>query len=370
MLRLPVEQPRRTAARLVTPAGARPAGGRGARGGHGAERGRARSRGAPLAAPGERAGEAPLPRGLPPAGDLSESRPGDGLSGPRPPYGRARMKGRLPRLLGVLALLASVAYLATVAVHRASSFPEVVWSPRAIGAFAAATGIYLLMLLAGSAAWFLLLRSAGAETSLVTVLAVCGLGQAGKYLPGNVGQYLGRAALARQHGIPLHKSVLTLGFETTGLIVTAAACALLTGAGGSLAAPWKIALLAAAAVAAPFLLVHVLERWFPGILKERLGVERLPRPSVAALGACLALYAAGSAVSWWQAVPAFALSWVLGFITPGAPAGLGVREALLVSGTAALYGPGAALSTALAFRLVTVLGDGIAFLAGAAFRRA
>ncbi|HYU32888.1 MAG TPA: lysylphosphatidylglycerol synthase domain-containing protein [Thermoanaerobaculia bacterium] len=299
------------------------------------------------------------------------------------------MKGRLPRLLGVLALLASVAYLATVAVHRASSFPEVVWSPRAIGAFAAATGIYLLMLLAGSAAWFLLLRSAGAETSLVTVLAVCGLGQAGKYLPGNVGQYLGRAALARQHGIPLHKSVLTLGFETTGLIVTAAACALLTGAGGSLAAPWKIALLAAAAVAAPFLLVHVLERWFPGILKERLGVERLPRPSVAALGACLALYAAvfaggglsfdllarglfgaGSAVSWWQAVPAFALSWVLGFITPGAPAGLGVREALLVSGTAALYGPGAALSTALAFRLVTVLGDGIAFLAGAAFRRA
>jgi len=215
------------------------------------------------------------------------------------------------------------------------------------------------------------------------VLTIWGQAQAGKYLPGNVGQYLGRAALARRYGIPLHQSALTLVFETTGLIVTAAACALLAGTGMSLAAPWKIGLLAAAAVAAPFLLIHVLERWFPEALHRRLGVARLPRPSVAALSGCLALYAvgfvcwglsfellarglfgAGSDLSWVRVVPAFALSWVAGFVTPGAPAGLGVREALLVGGTAPLYGPGTALAAALALRLVTVLGDGLAFLAG------
>lgn len=299
------------------------------------------------------------------------------------------MKGRLPRILGFVVFGVSLGYLATVAMRHASSFPPVTWTSGAVLALVSSTGLYLAMLLAGSTAWFLLLRSAGAQASPGAVLSVCGLGQIGKYLPGNIGQYLGRAALAREQGIPLHKSALTLVFETSGLIVTAAAIAVLAGLTGSPAAhPWKIALLAAGALAAPFLLVYILERRFAGLLQRRLGVTRLPRPSVATLGACMTLYAvcflsggfafdqlarglfgAGSETTWIRAIPAFALSWVAGFVTPGAPAGLGVREALLVGGTASLYGPGTALSTALAFRLITVLGDGLAFLAGAAGRR-
>lgn len=291
------------------------------------------------------------------------------------------MKGRLPTVLGILALAVSLGYLAVVAARHVSSFPEVTWGPRALASLAAATGLYLLMVLGGAAAWSLLLRSLGAGTPASEVLAIWGQAQAGKYLPGNVGQYLGRAALARRHGIPLHRTALTFVFETTCLIVSAAACALLAGA----EAPWKLVLLGAGAVAAPYLLIHVLERWFPDALRRRLGVERLPHPPVATLGGCLALYAvsfacwglsfevlarglfgAGSDLSWARVVPAFALSWVAGFLTPGAPAGLGVREALLVGGTAPLYGPGTALSAALALRLVTVLGDGLAFLAGLA----
>jgi uncharacterized membrane protein YbhN (UPF0104 family) len=287
------------------------------------------------------------------------------------------------RLIGFLALAVSLGYLALVAARRVSSFPEVDWSPRALAAVAAAIGLYLLMVLGGAAAWWLLLRSLGAEARPAVVLAVWGQAQAGKYLPGNVGQYLGRAALARRHGIHLHQTALTLVFETTCLVVAAAACALLAGA----EAPWKLGLLATAAITAPYLLIHVLERWFPGILRKRIGVERLPRPAVATLGGCLALYAAsfacwglsfevlarglfgaGSDLSWARVVPAFALSWVAGFLTPGAPAGLGVREALLVGGTSALYGPGTALSAALALRLITVLGDGLAFLAGSALQ--
>ena len=295
------------------------------------------------------------------------------------------MKGRLPRLLGVLALCVSLGYLAAVAARHASSFPEVAWSPRAVASLAGAMGLYLIMVLTGAVAWFLLLRSTGAAASPVAVLAIWGQAQAGKYLPGNVGQYLGRAALARRHGIPLHQSALTVVFETTALIVTAAACALLAP---WTTAPWKIGLLAAGAVAAPLLLIHALERWFPGALERRLGTARLPRPSLAALGGTMLLYAlgfacwglafellarglfgAGADLSWVRVIPAFALSWVAGFVTPGAPAGLGVREALLVGGTAPLYGPGTALSAALALRLVTVLGDGLAFLVGCALAR-
>lgn len=303
------------------------------------------------------------------------------------------MKTWAPRLLGALLLAASLAYLGILAVRHAASFPKVIWTSGTVAALAGATGLYLVMILAGSIAWFLLLRSSRPETSLTAVLTVCGLAQPGKYLPGNVGQYLGRAVLARQQGVPLQDSALTIVFETAGLIVTAAAWAVFAESMGSAGSAepsdlWKIVLLALAAVTAPFLLVHILERWFPELIQKRFGVTRLPRPSIATLGACLTLYAAsfacgglacellarglfgaGSDVSWTRIVPAFALSWVAGFVTPGAPAGLGIREALLVGGTAPLYGPGIALSTALAFRLVTVLGDGIAFLLGAAARR-
>src|SRR3546814_9620714 len=58
---------------------------------------------------------------------------------------------------------------------------------------------------------------------------------------------------------------------------------------------------------------------------------------------------------------AFALSWVLGFLAPGAPAGLGAREGimlLLLHGSAPAE---ALLIFVLLARVVTVLGDGLCF---------
>jgi hypothetical protein len=301
---------------------------------------------------------------------------------------------RTQRVLGLLALAASLFYLGRVAVRHSASLPPVVWTPASLAALAGATGLYMLALLAGAVAWFLLLRgslSGGGSPPLRAVLVVCALGQAAKYVPGNVGQYLGRAVLARRHGVSLRDSAFTLVLETAGLILAAAACAAFA-APAALTAGGQIALLTTAAVIAviaPCLLIlgaHLLDRRLPASWRAKLGAGPLPVPSAATLAGCLALYAAsfccgGAAVhllarglfaappvAWTRAVPAFAVSWVAGFVTPGAPGGLGVREALLVGGTTPLYGPGTALSTALALRVVSVLGDGLAFLAGLAFR--
>jgi glycosyltransferase 2 family protein len=293
------------------------------------------------------------------------------------------------RLLGLLALAASLFYLGRVAVRHAASLPSVAWTPASLAALAGATGLYLLALLAGALAWFLLLRASHGSPPLRAVLVVCALGQAAKYVPGNVGQYLGRAVLARRHGVSLRDSAFTLVLETGGLILAAAACAAFA-APVTLTAGGRIALLASAAMAAPCLLIlgaRFLDRHLPAAWRAKLGAGPLPVPSAATLAGCLALYAAsfccgGGAVhllarglfaappvSWTHAIPAFAFSWVAGFVTPGAPGGLGVREALLVGGTAPLYGPATALSTALALRGVSVLGDGLAFLAGLVLRR-
>ncbi len=383
------------------------------------------------------------------------------------------MSRRTQRILGLLALAASLFYLGRVAVRHAASLPAIDWTPGSLAAVAGAIGLYMVSLLAGALAWFLLLRGGGQDLgeagrrppalspnpspvrpshtrperergataqpqkpqrrvrsahnspspvrggrevdarergsggeglrrasaptvssspALRAVLVVCALGQAAKYVPGNVGQYLGRAVLARRYGVSLRDSAFTLLLETAGLILAAAACGALAS-GTSVAPGGRIALLAAAAVAAPCLFligVRWLAPWLraklPAAWREKLGSGPLPIPSAATLIACLALYvlsfcSGGGAVhllarglfavppgAWTLAVPAFALSWVAGFVTPGAPGGLGVREALLVAGTAPFYGPGPALSVALALRVVTVLGDGLAFLLGLAFK--
>ena len=52
-----------------------------------------------------------------------------------------------------------------------------------------------------------------------------------------------------------------------------------------------------------------------------------------------------------------AVSWTLGFLTPGAPSGIGVREAVLVFLLSPLVGSAEAIILSILFRLVTVGGD-------------
>jgi hypothetical protein len=66
-------------------------------------------------------------------------------------------------------------------------------------------------------------------------------------------------------------------------------------------------------------------------------------------------------VSFWFVTGVFALAWVAGFVTPGAPAGFGVREAILITLLKPVYGAGVALGVTIALRIVTMIGDGIAF---------
>ena len=54
-----------------------------------------------------------------------------------------------------------------------------------------------------------------------------------------------------------------------------------------------------------------------------------------------------------------ALAWIVGYVVPGAPGGLGLREAVLVLGMSPVVGEAEAMAIALAYRLVTVVADAI-----------
>jgi len=58
----------------------------------------------------------------------------------------------------------------------------------------------------------------------------------------------------------------------------------------------------------------------------------------------------------------FALSWVIGFIVPGAPGGLGIREAMLLLFIGGTFDEGILLSSVVFYRIVCVGGDVIAYV--------
>lgn len=72
---------------------------------------------------------------------------------------------------------------------------------------------------------------------------------------------------------------------------------------------------------------------------------------------------------WLTLVPWIAAAWLLGFLVPGAPGGLGIREFVLVLGLTPVTGEAQAALDALMFRLVTITGDTIMTVIGTVWLR-
>ena len=64
------------------------------------------------------------------------------------------------------------------------------------------------------------------------------------------------------------------------------------------------------------------------------------------------------------------LAWMVGYVTPGAPAGIGLREAVLALGLSPALGESEALVLALLYRLITTVTDGVLAALGFLSRRA
>jgi len=65
----------------------------------------------------------------------------------------------------------------------------------------------------------------------------------------------------------------------------------------------------------------------------------------------------------------FSVSWLVGFITPGSPGGMGVREAIIVASLTKIIGEPESLFVAFLFRIICVLGDLLFFMSSFLFGR-
>jgi hypothetical protein len=244
-------------------------------------------------------------------------------------------------------------------------------------AFALALACYLFGSLLLGAVWVLLVRvAAGRPLRTVPLLLGHLRAQVAKYQPGNVFHLAWRHVAVAREGVGHRVPGAALAMESALLLAAAALLALGVVADPRVQAlaPWARGLVWGAPAAALLACLALV------LLSRRLGLAGLsPARAAGAFAGVLVLdlvffFLAALALRTLcdtpDALPLpawcgwLALAWALGYVTPGAPAGLGLREAVLGLGLAPVLGEAEALAVALAYRLLTLVSDGLLALAG------
>jgi hypothetical protein len=241
-------------------------------------------------------------------------------------------------------------------------------------------------------AWRGLLSGLGVRRTWRELFGIVGITQFAKYVPGNVAQYIGRAGMSLARGIPARPLAVTVILETLLVIAAAVVMGVGTGAlseiglqvvrrhGAQLA---LIGLLVVLAIAGLFVFRRVapalLRRFAPKYAPALDGALLPPQTCLArafvlyccmyvVMGIGLILLAhfllPDAPSDYWLLIAVFALAWVVGFVTPGAPGGLGVREGLMLLMLAPVFSAASASVLVIALRIATTLGDVLILIAG------
>lgn len=305
---------------------------------------------------------------------------------------------RILKGLGLLLALVAGGYFVVYA-HRALAGKDLsaLLDHRVLVATACLTLLYTLSILTTALAWVRLLRAMRQPAGLTRLLPILATTQFGKYLPGNVAQHIGRIALARGIGVQMSPALLSVAYELLLALVASAHIGALTLLWAPPAAllqlqiiQYRVPLLVVVTVGAlvALLLAPRVAIWVTH-LRNPAPEEAIAAPArlnldPATVGSCYALYAssfvmigyglwlvAGSLTLTGALMPgpvffigAFASSWILGFVAPGAPAGLGIREAMLSAWLSAVLPPVEVVLLVVALRIATTLGDLVNFIWG------
>ena len=295
--------------------------------------------------------------------------------GPALPVSVFRLDPDTRRWLNRIGALFGVAGVVFVALRLASYADEIDAAGIGPGGYLALLSLAIvygasnLLLALG---WWRLLRCLGVDAARGWALRAYAISQLAKYVPGNIFQFAGRQAIGVAAGFgngPLAKSALL----ELGLLVGGGALFALLAVPLSFhwlefapAAPY-IHWLALAAFASVALLAMLALARFGGRglqLAALFYLTFLALSGVVFVG-CFAVAGGEAATAHLLAViGAYVIAWLAGLVTPGAPAGIGVREAVLLVLLGNLAAPPVILLAVVIGRAVTVVGDMGFYLAG------
>lgn len=300
------------------------------------------------------------------------------------------------QVLGLLLAVLGLLFFAAKFWQHADSFLSRPWSSNEIVFMGALAALVPFQFCLAAFAWQRILVLFGHRLTLREAVRITYISQLARYVPGNVSHHLGKLVLARSSGVPmavgtgsiLAESLLVLGCGTS------IAAVLLPDLFSDLVlqqwSHWSAELLVACfvgIVAVLGILIFFRKR-LKARLNEIIGMSRYtPKESLFILSTAVGCYLLNflflGALIYWIGLclmpvagfsfllctGAMALAWTVGFLTPGAPAGIGVREFLALLVLSPILGEANTLLLVASHRIVLSLGDLLTFLIGVLLNR-
>lgn len=296
---------------------------------------------------------------------------------------------KIVKIAGNLLMIAAVVFMVKKIIDMDADLSQL-GSPEVIGAFGINLAVQTLLVAAGCFPWMVFTQSlSGKKIPFSSAMPVYTKSNVYKYLPGNVFQYVGRNKLAFDMNISHVDVACATIFDIlfcvfwTGVI----AAVLLGGRIAGLLGKYGVKFLAVGtvgAISAAAVLIFVRIR-FGDKIKEYLSryskaFRKENRKSLMAgifyylvsnivsaamYFACMRLVM-GSSVSFGELTAltgAFMFAWIIGFITPGAPGGIGIRESVMIFVCGEAYQERIILFV-LVTRLASIIADLAAFAVG------
>ncbi len=283
----------------------------------------------------------------------------------------------------------SLGFLGLVLIRGIAEMPDLDFRSGVLWAgLLGGLALYVISQLIGAVSWQSVLRMYGVVLPTGRAESQLLVSQIGKYIPGNVAHLFGRIALARADGLQNMVAtmamlievaiLLTAGFAVVGTLMIFApdlmrklTVDLPDDAATVLVATGIIVVLVG-------LIVGQIIVWRrAGRPRPTIGQLLLPLALHGANFACLGLslwcviYAVnpGSTVSIVYCTAIFTTAWIAGFLMPGAPGGIGIRDGIIALGLELFIGQGTGLLVAFLHRILAIVGDVITFCLGLVLRR-
>lgn len=242
-------------------------------------------------------------------------------------------------------------------------------------------------LLLSGLAWRAGLSALGHRLPLAAAARMFFVSQAGKYIPGSVWPILAQMELGKRYGVPRDRAgiagmMFLVLHLTTGTIVGLATLPLVGELSGSPYANFAWLAIPLLALLVPPILNRLLNLAFKVLRRPPLGASLTWAEVLIPAGWLLIMWFAYAASllallgpfteltvgAFVGSLGSFALAWCAGFLFILAPAGIGVREAILVLVFGPTIGVGSATAVAALLRLVHTAGDLLLALASGALR--
>src|SRR5471030_1945996 len=212
--------------------------------------------------------------------------------------------------------------------------------------------------------WRSILLHLNVEVSKAWAVRVYGISQLAKYVPGNIFHLAGRQALSMAAGLPA-KKVLTSSLYEQGIIIIS-----------GVTAGWIV--LSALAPSFPLLMgislliisLMILLACLQFFLSKKMAIAGLLQITFLIFSAFIFVAILKNITHAEYLVPdvlfyaggTYIIAWLAGLITPGAPAGVGVRELVILFCLSNIIPESELLLAVVLGRVVTVIGDVIFYV--------